>query len=107
MSLRTALPRTVLAIVCLASLTACGLKGPLYLPEPSPGETPQRTPLATPVPAPASDARPEPVLTPRSDAPQATSPFGDDPAPQAQQAPGSRTGLQSSTSLEPQRQGDR
>lgn len=65
--LRTVLSRTVLGIVCLAclaSLTACGLKGPLYLPERTESQPlPQSTPLATPAPA-----------------PQATSPFGDDPA---------------------------
>ena len=39
--------RTVLAIVCLMSLTACGLKGPLYLPERAPQPA---SPMATPVP---------------------------------------------------------
>lgn len=29
--------RILSALVCLAGLTACGLKGPLYMPEPSPG----------------------------------------------------------------------
>lgn len=81
--------RTVLAIVCLMSLTACGLKGPLYLPERMPEPA---SPMATPVP---------------------TSPFAEDKAQKAddeqnssseassQRQASSNNALESSTMLAP------
>lgn len=39
--------RKLFALVCLTSLTACGLKGPLYLPE----KQPEPAPMSVPIPA--------------------------------------------------------
>ena len=87
--LRTVLSRTVSGILCLAcltTLTACGLKGPLYLPERTATDAmPQSTPLSTPAPAQA------PV--------QGTSPFGDDPETEAPDA--GKTGTQAGTPSAP------
>ena len=63
-ALRSALSATA-AIVCLLSLSACGLKGPLYLPETGGSVEPS---------SPSS-----PFSAPEAADIEATSPFGDDP----------------------------
>lgn len=83
--LRTVLSRTVSGILCLAcltTLTACGLKGPLYLPE--------RT---------ATDALPQSTPAPAQAPVQGTSPFGDDPETETPDA--GKTGTQAGTPSAP------
>lgn len=49
--------RKLFALVCVLSLSACGLKGSLYLPEKNPTPAPMSTP-STQVQAPANTAAP-------------------------------------------------
>ncbi|MBV8465131.1 MAG: lipoprotein [Burkholderiales bacterium] len=48
--------RRYLAVLFLFSLAACGYKGPLYLPKPTPvASKPQATPSPTPSPTPTAE----------------------------------------------------
>lgn len=48
--------RTILALTCLAGLSACGYKGDLYLPPPPPPSDALTQPPGTPAPAAAPTA---------------------------------------------------
>ncbi len=50
--------KSVLLLVLAAGLPACGLKGPLYLPEPKPAASP---PAAAPAPGTQSDDKKTPA----------------------------------------------
>ena len=51
--------KSVLLLVLAAGLPACGLKGPLYLPEPKPAANPPAA--AAPAPGTQSDAKKNPA----------------------------------------------
>lgn len=55
--------RKVFAVVCLLNLTACGLKGPLYMPEKSPVREP--APMSVPADAAAPDTQTAPSAEPK------------------------------------------
>lgn len=49
--------RKLFALVCLVSLSACGLKGPLYMPEKAQEAAPMSTPAPATQTAPEADGK--------------------------------------------------